>query len=155
MAVKKKTITNKKSTTGKKKSTASKKTKKDKSWIYGIYIDDELQYIGSSENIENRWVRHKEDLLKGKHSNKTLTKVWNDSKQKKLEFKILVEIPVINSLVKFFTEMLMISYFDTKCSRAVIQVRSVRLCLAKCDKELARRLLEVIFDFYKCDHVEL
>lgn len=32
--------------------------------IYGIYLDDELVYIGQSTNIKNRWIKHKENIEK-------------------------------------------------------------------------------------------
>lgn len=32
--------------------------------IYGIYLDDELVYIGQSINIKNRWIKHKENIEK-------------------------------------------------------------------------------------------
>ena len=32
--------------------------------IYGIYLNDELVYIGQSINIKNRWIKHKENIEK-------------------------------------------------------------------------------------------
>ena len=160
MAVKKEKIlatTNQKATPKKRKSPAKKKVKiTQNDVVYGLYIDDKLQYVGSSSNFENRKKSHIESLQKNKHSNKSLTKAYKESKNKKIEFKILLEMPESNSLIKFFSEMLFISYVGT-INRCVIQVRSVRLQLAKCNPILAKKLLECIFEFYgdKCKHINL
>ena len=52
-------------------------------------------YIGSSKNIENRWLQHINDLNKNIHSNYKLQKDWRrylNKKEKVFEFHILEEI---------------------------------------------------------------
>lgn len=68
----------------------------------GVYMitctENNKCYIGSSRNIEKRWLRHKEDLKKGTHFNKHLQSAWIKYTQSSFVFSIL-EYCLIESLL--------------------------------------------------------
>ena len=69
----------------------------------GVYqirntINDKI-YIGSSINIEKRWVRHKRDLVKGNHRNRHLQRAWNKYGEENFEFSILEECEPIKEIL--------------------------------------------------------
>ncbi len=62
--------------------------------IYSIKDDKNKRiYIGETLNLGDRWLKHKEDLEKGTHSNKELQKYYNEK-----DFKFTIEIMLDNSL---------------------------------------------------------
>ena len=50
-------------------------------------------YIGASENIEKRWIRHKSNLRKNNHHNHSLQKSWDKYGENNFELKILEKCP--------------------------------------------------------------
>lgn len=65
--------------------------------VCGIYkITNKItgkSYIGASENIEKRWIRHKSNLRKNNHHNHSLQKSWDKYGENNFELKILEKCP--------------------------------------------------------------
>jgi hypothetical protein len=113
--------------------------------IYGIFDNDTLLYAGSTErNPDDRFAEHKRDLIKGKHCNKTLNKYYDNCNNKEFTYKVIYQVNTDNSLIKFFLEMLAISYLRPKCNKCCIKVGFAQLSLSRCDKDIAKRLIDVI-----------
>ena len=71
----------------------SKKT----SGIYKIEnIINNKVYVGSSVSIEDRWIRHKTDLVKGKSCSIKLQNSYNKHGVENFEFSILEECRIDN-----------------------------------------------------------
>jgi group I intron endonuclease len=72
--------------------------------ICGIYkitnIVNGKIYIGSSNDIKQRWRRHKSDLKLNRHDNVYLQRAWNKYGEKNFKFEILEEIPIENLIEK-------------------------------------------------------
>lgn len=89
----------------------------------GIYkienIWDGKVYIGESNNIEERWIKHKEDLNNNKHHSKQLQKDWNEYADKNnFEFKIIETIddtlhPMIQQGLLYIYEDKYIKQYDS------------------------------------------
>jgi group I intron endonuclease len=62
----------------------------------GIYKitnkNNEKFYIGSSKHIDRRWWEHKNDLIRGTHSNPRLQHAWNFHGENAFEFAVLESI---------------------------------------------------------------
>lgn len=64
----------------------------------GIYkienLFEGIVYIGESNNIEERWIKHKEDLRNNTHHSKQLQKDWNEyGDENNFKFEIIETIP--------------------------------------------------------------
>lgn len=119
------------------------------SWVYGLYIDGELQYVGSSENIEKRKQSHISNLQSIKHSNKKLQRKYVESEHGEITFTEILALPTSNSLIKFFAEMLVISALKSEiCNAPHIQMGKMKMNFKACDRTLAIELLKVIADYY-------
>lgn len=119
------------------------------SWIYGLWIDGELSYVGSSENLEKRKQSHTSNLKSSKHSNKKLQKKYTFAEKGEITFTEILALPTSNSLVKFFAEMLVISALKSEiCNAPHIQMGKMKMNFPVCDRALAIQLLEVISDYY-------
>ena len=71
-----------------------KKPKKEKEdVICGIYIIhnkiDDKYYVGSSNNVKNRLMTHKRDLMRNSHNVRTLQNDFNKHGEENFEFKII------------------------------------------------------------------
>lgn len=82
----------------------SKNYKKDEVIKYsvpGIYIIhntiNNRAYIGSSNNIQNRWQNHRLGLRNNKHTNERLQKDWNEYGEERFNFAIVETFYPINS----------------------------------------------------------
>lgn len=130
------------------------------SYIYGIFLTsvmdkngtytDECLYIGSSSDIERRWKQHRQALEKNKHSNRSLQKAYNfmiESGVGEFTYKILYKINSDNTLIKFFSEMLAISYWKPTCNKALVAQGRNRVIFQKCEKDIAEKLLSVICSY--------
>lgn len=62
----------------------------------GIYIirciPTNKVYVGSSKNIEERWLQHKQMLLKGSHHSIKLQRAWDKHGAENFEFEIVEEV---------------------------------------------------------------
>lgn len=122
--------------------------KNDKFYIYGIYLKGICVYVGSTNDIDRRWKEHKENLLYDKHSNKSLQKIYNESPT--FEYKVLMECPIDNDLLKFFCEFLWNSILTPKSNKCILQQGRKMICLPRIkDKELAQLLIDTINTYYK------
>lgn len=130
------------------------------SYIYGIFLtgvmnkDGEYKEqsldVGSSNDIERRWKEHRQALDKNKHKNKSLQKAYNfmsESGVGEFTYKILYKINTDDSLIRYFSEMLAISYFRPSCNKALIQQGRSRVIFSRADRDIAEKLLNVICDF--------
>jgi group I intron endonuclease len=71
-----------------------------KSGIYKIINKiDGKYYVGSSQNITNRWYRHKSNLKKNKHWNKYLQNAYNKYGSDNFEY-VIVEYVIVSDLLK-------------------------------------------------------
>ncbi|MBW4460464.1 MAG: GIY-YIG nuclease family protein [Nodosilinea sp. WJT8-NPBG4] len=57
-------------------------------------------YVGSSKNIESRWIRHKRDLKKNRHHSKNLQDAWNKYSETDFKFCIVEEV-IDGNLLEF------------------------------------------------------
>lgn len=121
--------------------------KNEKFYVYGIFLDGKAIYVGSTNDIDRRWEEHKKDLIYNKHSNKTLQKIYNDSPT--FEYKILMECPIDNDLLKFFCELLWNSLLTPKSNKCVLmQGRKILVLPRLKDKELAQLIIDTINTYY-------
>ena len=60
-----------------------------KSGVYGIWLDGEIVYIGSSVNIYARWNHHRWDLRHGSHHSRYLQNTWNLRNEDEFIFTII------------------------------------------------------------------
>ena len=60
--------------------------------IYTIACQDKRQYVGSSANIERRWVHHRDDLRAGKHHSRFLQRAWNKYGADAFTFTVVEEV---------------------------------------------------------------
>jgi len=70
----------------------------------GIYqirnlINDKI-YIGSSENVEYRWKRHRRDLKRNAHHSNHLQNAWNKYGEENFVFEILEKVKDKNNLLE-------------------------------------------------------
>lgn len=49
--------------------------------VYGIYLDDKKIYVGWSQDINKRFSNHSTNLKQGKHKNKHLQAIYNESEE--------------------------------------------------------------------------
>lgn len=143
----------KRTETSKMNSKIKKKTKVTKkeghTYVYAIMNNDEVLYVGSTQNIEQRWSTHISDLQLGKHMNKTLQKLYNENKQN-IKFVKLQEIPIENTLMQFFLECLWNSYLVPKANKCIIMQGRARIILQRLvDKELCKLLIDTVDNYYK------
>lgn len=119
-------------------------------YVYGIYDKEKniLLYIGSTDNYLRRFKEHSKALSKGKHTNKTLQKYFNEHglTDYDLEFKVLYSLDTDNSLLKYFLEMLCISAYRPACNKCVISIGNSRLTFARADKEISKKIIDVIME---------
>lgn len=132
---------------------ATKKTtkKKEKStgmfYIYGIFLKDKCLYIGSTEDTDKRWKQHSSTLSRQKHSNKSLQKQYDIDNN--FEYKVIMQLPTDNTLIKFFVESLVNSIYKPSCCKAIIAQGRMRVILQRTEPKLAEKILECIKDYYK------
>lgn len=133
-----------------KKETTKKKTTKKKekeiTYIYGIYLSDKLAYVGSTGDIEERAKNHKSKLEKIKHGNKTLTKLYAEDNN--IEIKPIYIMNTDNSLARMMLEMCTISYLQPPANKCTYQVKSVRLNFAKVKSDLAKKIIDILLEYY-------
>lgn len=137
--------------TSKLKSKLKKTAKIEKNehfYVYSIWLKDKCIYVGSTNDIDRRWKEHKEDLMYGRHSNKSLQKVYNESPT--FEYKILMDCPIDNDLLKFFSEFLWNSILCPKTNKCILQQGRKMVVLPRLkDKVLAQLILDTIVAYYK------
>lgn len=127
---------------------SAKIEKNEKFYVYSIWLEDTCVYVGSTNDIERRWRQHKEDLMYGRHTNKTLQKIYNDSPR--FTYKIEMECPVDNDLLKFFCEFIFNSLRTPKSNKCVLQQGRKMICLPRLkDKNLAQLIINTINNYYK------
>ena len=126
----------------------TKITKNEHFYVYSIWLKDKCVYVGSTNDIERRWKEHKEDLMYNRHSNKSLQKIYNESPT--FEYKVLMECPTDNDLLKFFCEFLWNSILSPKSNKCILQQGRKMIILPRIkDKELAQLLVDTIVTYYK------
>jgi group I intron endonuclease len=85
----------------------------------GIYIIVNLLnnkfYLGSSENIEKRWIQHQNLLNNNKHGNKFLQNTWNKNNSENFELRI---IEICENTNRIERENIWLNY--TKCYNSEI-----------------------------------
>jgi len=87
-----------------------------KSGVYMIKnIVNNKQYIGSSKNINERWVKHKFTLNNKKHCNKHLNSAWNKYGEDNFIFSV-IEYVELDKLIE--REQYYIDYYDA-CNKNV------------------------------------
>jgi len=91
--------------------------------VYGIYYNDNLLYIGSTDNFERRKKEHIKKLKSGKH-NKRLQKYFDDNvgNTDLLEFRMVHETLDSSKVRLFFAELICIYIMKPLCNRPVIQL---------------------------------
>lgn len=61
--------------------------------VSGIYLitctENQRRYVGSAQNIVNRWKDHRLDLIRGRHHNRHLQRSWNKYGEAAFEWAIL------------------------------------------------------------------
>ncbi|MEG1009090.1 MAG: GIY-YIG nuclease family protein [Clostridia bacterium] len=138
--------------TSKIKKKIKKSSKVDKSeftYIYAIKREDKVMYVGSTEryDISTRFTEHQTDLTTKKHTNKKLSKEYE--KDSNFTYEMLYKIPNDSSVLRWFLEMLAISYHQPKCNHCVIQSGRMRLSMSKVPSDLAKEIIDVILKYYQ------
>ena len=103
--------------------------------LEGVYKiqnnENSKKYIGSSTNIENRFLRHKSLLRKGIHHNKALQDDWNKYGEEAFSFELIREISgkgwyevrqVKNSKTWYMEKRLLSNYSLTAWEQATIKL---------------------------------
>lgn len=114
--------------------------------IYGIYrlSDNVLLYLGvSSRGIEIRKHEHIKQLSKGKHSNKTLQKLFDECNGD-VEVRLINSIATENTLLKFFYEALYNSMMKPLSNKCIISQGRNRIILQRTSQDIAEELIKVI-----------
>lgn len=115
-------------------------------YIYGIFKNEKNIYIGSTNNVEKRFKQHKQALEKGKHSNKTLQKKFDENNN--IHFEVLCKLNTNNTLIKFVTECLVNSIHKPVCNKCIIQQGRNRVILQRLEHGQAKQLLNKIVEMY-------
>lgn len=105
--------------------------------IYGLFVKEVCCYIGSTNDANRRKLEHMRAIHNGKHSVKQL----NDIDE--VEFRELLVLETDNSFIRLMAEFCMNSIYKPK-NKCVYQSGRNRITVARCDKELAIRILDVI-----------
>ena len=127
---------------------SAKIEKNEKFYVYSIWLEDKCVYVGSTNEIERRYKEHRESLMYNKHTNKTLQKIYNENPR--FTYKIEMECPVDNDLLKFFCEFLINSILTPKSNKCVLISGRKMICLPRIkDKELAQLIIDTINNYYK------
>lgn len=117
------------------------------STIYMIKLGSKVIYVGStSRPVEDRWTEHRKSLEKGKHSNKSLQKAYNDNSN--FTYEVVAQIPTDNTLIKFFAECLVNSIYCPSTCKCIVAQGRMRIILKRCNKDLAQKLLDCILEYY-------
>lgn len=97
--------------------------------VYGIYFNNILLYVGSTDNFLRRKKEHQKKLLDGKHQ-KTLQKYFNTyiNDIDKLEFKLIHATKDYSKIRLFISEMICILNMKPKCNKAVYQMGLKYIC---------------------------
>ena len=83
-----------------------------KSGIYLIKnIINNKVYIGSSVNIDRRWVQHKQDLTSGKHHSIHLQQAWDKYGEQNFKFEIIEEVQKQEHLISY--EQVYLEYYKS------------------------------------------
>ena len=115
--------------------------------VYGIYKGAVCLYVGvTARPWEVRCKEHKSALERGVHDNKTLQKEYLKCRDNGIgfDYKILDSIDTDNTLLKFFYESLYISFKKPKCNKCVIEQGRNRIVLARCEPEIAEKLIDSV-----------
>lgn len=115
------------------------------SYIYGLFLNGECCYIGSTGNVDKRFNEHKKELYKGTHKNKKLQQVFDDlAGIGEIECKVLYEVndDIIN---RYVAEYLYTSSYTPICNKVFNMSNgrfNWRMKLA--DQDVATQMLKCI-----------
>ena len=87
------------------------------SYVYGLFIDKECYYIGSTGNVDKRFTEHKKALYKDSHKNKQLQQTFDElAGIGEIECKVLYEVDddIIN---RYVAEYLFTSFYQPTCNK--------------------------------------
>lgn len=70
----------------------------------------DIVYIGESENIENRWEKHIEDLNNNSHHSYKLQADWNEIPEEYFEFKVIEKLD--ENIPDYISKFVLIAYED-------------------------------------------
>ena len=89
-------------------------------YIYGLFDQDTLLYVGSTDCIGTRYKRHTEHLQAHKHTNKTLQK-YCDNHHIIPTVTTLHKTKDNSRIRKWIAEMILIDILRPKCNRPILQ----------------------------------
>ena len=69
-------------------------------------------YIGSTVNFDSRWRRHKDSLMKNKHTNSHLQRAWNMYGKKSFVFEVVRICPLNKGILMFFEQHYLDKFWD-------------------------------------------
>ena len=95
--------------------------------IYGIYLDEELVYIGSSIRPIDRWDTHITYLSAKKHANKILQEKYNTSDNKDINITILKYCPFDTDLEMRNYEHQLIKKYKPPCNQQFVEGYSEKI----------------------------
>ena len=128
----------------------NKKTQAKSFSVYGIYLNGDLVYIGSTNNFNRRAKEHMNALISNKHSNKTLQRLYNSHSAEDWGMDSIFELPTGNALLQFFCEFLVNSATKPICNRCVIQKGKASIILPRVQEvDLCHQILGVIYKYYR------
>lgn len=134
-----------------RKTTKKKTTKIQEKmfYVYCICLNDEIVYIGSTNDFERRAKEHMKTLEKGSHTNKTLQKLYNSNKSGTWTMECLLQVPSDSQLLQFFSEFLVNSYYQPICNRCVLSKGRSMITLPRVqDKQFCKDILDFIGSYY-------
>ena len=116
--------------------------------VYGIYVGDELRYIGShhGEDIQKRYSQHMTNIKKDKH------KFIKSSEVAKVRFEVLCNV-FSDSFMLEFVEMLYISLYSPK-NKCIANGHTYKSC-KESDAENSLKALEKQFVIERWDNSDI
>ena len=115
-------------------------------YIYSIVQSEKIIYVGSTNDVDKRFKQHKKALEKGKHTNKTLQKKFNENNN--IKFVVMYELKTDNTLIKFFVESLVNSVYKPVCNKCIIAQGKNRVILQRLEEGQAKEILNKIVGMY-------
>ena len=121
-----------------------------KATIYKLSIDGQISYIGCTQRpLEKRAKEHISQLQNQTHKNLKLSKRYAYSSVGEIEVEAVLQLPSDNKFLMYFCEGLVNSYYGSMLvNDVVIAEGKGRIKLPRLDGGLAKKLLEVIADWY-------
>lgn len=111
-------------------------------YIYGLFVEEEVLYIGQTKDVDKRKLQHMRSIADGTHSVKALRY------KEDVEMRVICTLDTDNSFLIMLVEALYNSIHKPK-NGIVWQSGRNTVRFKRIDPELAERLLGITLDYIK------